>query len=58
MHTYHMTAESALSVITALDSQGVRACVGGGWAVDALLGEQTREHSTSTSGCRPPISTR
>ena len=45
MHTHHMTAESALSVITALDSHGVRACVGGGWAVDALLGEQTREHS-------------
>lgn len=40
-----MTAESALSVISALDSRGVRACIGGGWAVDALLGEQTREHS-------------
>jgi lincosamide nucleotidyltransferase A/C/D/E len=45
MHTHHMTAEAALSVITALDSHGVRACIGGGWAVDALLGEQTREHS-------------
>jgi lincosamide nucleotidyltransferase A/C/D/E len=29
----------------ALAEHGVDACVGGGWGVDALLGEQTREHS-------------
>ncbi|MFI6689652.1 nucleotidyltransferase domain-containing protein [Streptomyces sp. NPDC050485] len=45
MNMHCMTAESALSVISALDSHGVRACIGGGWAMDALLGEQTREHS-------------
>lgn len=32
-------------MIAALDSREVRACIGGGWAVDALLGEQTREHA-------------
>ncbi|MEO8328831.1 MAG: aminoglycoside nucleotidyltransferase [Candidatus Nanopelagicales bacterium] len=29
----------------ALETAGVRACLGGGWSVDALLGEQTRVHS-------------
>ncbi|MFE4718463.1 nucleotidyltransferase domain-containing protein, partial [Streptomyces sp. NPDC056728] len=42
---HRMTGESALSVVSALDSHGVRFCIGGGWAVDALLGKQTREHS-------------
>lgn len=45
MDMHRMTAESALSVVSALDSHGVRFCVGGGWAVDALLGKQTREHA-------------
>lgn len=45
MHKHVMTAESALSVIAALDSHDVRACISGGWAVDALMGMQTREHS-------------
>jgi lincosamide nucleotidyltransferase A/C/D/E len=45
MHKHVMTAESALSVIAELDAHDVRACVGGGWAVDALIGIQTREHS-------------
>ena len=45
MHKHVMTAESALSVIAELDAHEVRACVGGGWAVDALIGMQTREHS-------------
>ncbi|ATL68956.1 nucleotidyltransferase domain-containing protein [Nocardia terpenica] len=40
-----MTAESALMVISVLKSRGVNACIGGGWAIDALLGEQTREHA-------------
>jgi lincosamide nucleotidyltransferase A/C/D/E len=39
-----MTAASALAVLEAVGRQGVSVCVGGGWAVDALLGEQTREH--------------
>jgi lincosamide nucleotidyltransferase A/C/D/E len=40
-----MTAESALALLDALQLGGVDACVGGGWAIDALVGEQTREHS-------------
>jgi lincosamide nucleotidyltransferase A/C/D/E len=40
-----MTATSALQLLDSLTAHGVNACVGGGWAVDALLGRQTREHS-------------
>jgi lincosamide nucleotidyltransferase A/C/D/E len=40
-----MTAESAVRLLGVLHDRGVDPCVGGGWAVDALLGEQTREHS-------------
>jgi lincosamide nucleotidyltransferase A/C/D/E len=40
-----MRAASALGLLDALRQVGVEACVGGGWAVDALVGEQTREHS-------------
>ena len=40
-----MSAASAAGILSALADHGVRACVGGGWSVDALLGEQTREHS-------------
>ncbi|MBV1853850.1 nucleotidyltransferase domain-containing protein [Catellatospora tritici] len=40
-----MTAQDALGLLARLAEHGVDACVGGGWGVDALLGEQTREHS-------------
>ncbi len=40
-----MTAASAIELLKALSDGGVDPCVGGGWAVDALIGEQTREHS-------------
>jgi lincosamide nucleotidyltransferase A/C/D/E len=40
-----MTAAAALNLLDALREAGVAPCVGGGWAVDALLGKQTREHS-------------
>jgi lincosamide nucleotidyltransferase A/C/D/E len=40
-----MPAAAALDLLAALNLNGVRVCVGGGWAVDALLGEQTRPHS-------------
>ena len=40
-----MPAESTLNLLAALLRAGVDPCVGGGWAVDALVGEQTREHS-------------
>jgi lincosamide nucleotidyltransferase A/C/D/E len=40
-----MTAAEVVELATALGACGVDVCVGGGWGVDALLGEQTREHS-------------
>ncbi len=39
-----MTAAQVLDVLAALEAAGVTAWVDGGWGVDALLGEQTREH--------------
>ena len=42
---YDMAAADVLELLAGLDRHGVDACVGGGWAVDALLGEQTREHA-------------
>jgi lincosamide nucleotidyltransferase A/C/D/E len=45
VNEYAMPAEVARSLVTALTEQGVHASVGGGWAVDALVGRQTRPHS-------------
>lgn len=42
---YVMPPETAAALLAAMRSHGVAACVGGGWAVDALLRRQTREHS-------------
>ena len=39
-----MTADRAVRLLDALDAEDARVLVGGGWAVDALLGRQTREH--------------
>ncbi len=39
-----MKAEEAAEVIQFLEENGVEVYVDGGWAVDAVLGEQTREH--------------
>lgn len=40
-----MPPEAAIALLSALDAHDVAWCVGGGWAVDALVGRQTREHS-------------
>lgn len=40
-----MSAQDAVALLQRLDAHGVDVCVGGGWSVDALLREQTREHS-------------
>jgi lincosamide nucleotidyltransferase A/C/D/E len=40
-----MTAESAVRLLDAVSGLGADPVVGGGWAVDALLEQQTREHS-------------
>jgi lincosamide nucleotidyltransferase A/C/D/E len=45
MSGYVMTAADATALLGGLAEHGVDACVGGGWAVDALLGTQTREHA-------------
>lgn len=40
-----MAVEDAADLLAGLDDHGVDVCVGGGWAVDALLQEQTRDHA-------------
>jgi lincosamide nucleotidyltransferase A/C/D/E len=42
---YVMSAQDAVALLKRLDAHAADVCVGGGWSVDALLGEQTREHS-------------
>jgi len=38
-----MTAEAAVSIIKLLEQNGIEVYVDGGWGVDALLDQQTRE---------------
>lgn len=42
---HRMCAEAAIELLGALRVCGADPCVGGGWAVDALLGRQTRPHA-------------
>jgi lincosamide nucleotidyltransferase A/C/D/E len=39
-----MSAAAVIEAMTALRDAGVVAWIGGGWAVDALVGEETRPH--------------
>ncbi len=39
-----MVAEDVLGVLTVLREVGAEVWIGGGWGIDALVGEQTREH--------------
>ncbi len=39
-----MTAEDVVTVMVRLVESGIEAWLDGGWGVDALLGEQTRDH--------------
>src|SRR5215207_5088241 len=39
-----MDARSVLGIVAALERAGVRVWLDGGWGVDALVGEQTRDH--------------
>jgi lincosamide nucleotidyltransferase A/C/D/E len=41
---YRISAEDAVYVLETLDDAGIEVWVAGGWGVDALLEEQTREH--------------
>jgi lincosamide nucleotidyltransferase A/C/D/E len=40
-----MSMTEARDILNALGHAGADVCLSGGWAVDALLGEQTRSHS-------------
>ena len=39
-----MDARSVLTIVATLERAGVRVWLDGGWGIDALIGEQTREH--------------
>jgi lincosamide nucleotidyltransferase A/C/D/E len=39
-----MTAEDVLSILAVLRKADVDTWIGGGWGIDALVGEQTRQH--------------
>jgi lincosamide nucleotidyltransferase A/C/D/E len=45
MSEYAMPPETARALVAALDARAVDVRIGGGWAVDALVGRQTRDHS-------------
>ena len=45
MVEYAMPADAARDLLTVVRANGASVCVGGGWGVDALVGEQTREHA-------------
>ncbi len=49
-----MTAERALTLWDLLTGAGVDVWVDGGWGVDALVGEQTREHRDLDLGVARP----
>jgi lincosamide nucleotidyltransferase A/C/D/E len=40
-----MPPEAVRTLMTALQEHAVDVCVGGGWAEDALVGQQTRDHA-------------
>jgi lincosamide nucleotidyltransferase A/C/D/E len=40
-----MTARDAVEVLGMIERQGIRIWLDGGWAVDSLLGRQTRHHA-------------
>lgn len=41
----HMAAKDARGLYDLLEREGIKIWIDGGWAVDALIGEQTREHA-------------
>ena len=44
MPTPSMSAEAVIEAMTVLRAAGITAWIGGGWGIDALVGEQTRVH--------------
>jgi RimJ/RimL family protein N-acetyltransferase len=47
-----MLAQDVLDVLAALADRNTPIWIGGGWGIDALLGEQTREHADLDVACR------
>ena len=45
MTEYAMPPETVRTLLAAWQAHEVAVCVGGGWAVDALVGKQTRQHA-------------
>jgi len=39
-----MTAADVLEIVTAIEQVGINVWLDGGWAIDALVGKQTRQH--------------
>jgi lincosamide nucleotidyltransferase A/C/D/E len=39
-----MTAQAVLAFLDLMEASSIDVCLDGGWGIDALLGEQTREH--------------
>ncbi len=43
--TEKITSKEVIDLYTSLEKMGIKIWIDGGWSVDALLGEQIREHS-------------
>jgi hypothetical protein len=41
----HMSAKDAIALYSLSEKEGIKVWIDGGWAVDALLGRQTRNHA-------------
>jgi lincosamide nucleotidyltransferase A/C/D/E len=39
-----MTSEAVVAFLGLMEASSIEVCLDGGWGIDALLGEQTREH--------------
>lgn len=48
-----MTADGVLSVLSLLRKARTEIWIGGGWGIDALIGEQTRDHRDSALQASP-----
>jgi lincosamide nucleotidyltransferase A/C/D/E len=49
-----LSASDVIEVVGALGPHGLNVWIDGGWGVDALVGEQTRDHADLDGGSGPP----
>ena len=40
-----MTSDAVVEFLGLMEASSIEVCLDGGWGIDALLGEQTREHA-------------